>query len=85
MKSYPETFLRGLQDNSVSDSGYVISEAFKFNTNKERTVDDRLELSVNWEDNNEAVDILLSQTKEGKDGKEHLQFKRGFSRLHLRE
>lgn len=65
MSDFPKTFLRGLKGKTViTEEGYVQSEAFSFDTNKDRTKDNMLEMSINWEDCNEAVDLLLCQKKE---------------------
>lgn len=65
MSEFPKTFLRGLKGKTViTEEGYVQSEAFSFDTNKDRTKDNMLEMSINWEDCNEAVDLLLCQKKE---------------------
>lgn len=78
-EAYPETFLRGLSGKTaVTDDGYVLSEAFQFSENKERTKDGMHEMSVNWEDGNEAVDQLLGQKKKDSDA---VQFNIGFCRF----
>lgn len=81
--AYPKTFLRGLiTKGSVTDERYVTSEAFQFQDFRAQRADNYNELSINWEDSDEAVDVLLNQKKESTDD---LQFKVGFVRIPLQK
>ena len=79
--AYPDTLLRGLiTPGSVTQERYVTSEAFLFQDFRKNRSDNYNELSINWEDSDEAVDVLLNQKKEGT---EDPQFKIGFARMSL--
>lgn len=77
--AYPDTLLRGLiTPGSVTSERYVTAEAFQFQDFRQNRSDNYNELSINWEDSDEAVDVLLKQKKEGS---EDPQFKIGFARM----
>ena len=77
--AYPDTLLRGLiTPSSVTSERYVTAEAFQFQDFRQKRSDNYNELSINWEDSDEAVDVLLKQKKEGS---EDPQFKIGFARM----
>ena len=79
--AYPDTLLRGLiTQGSVTQERYVTAEAFQFQDLRNNRSDNYNELSINWEDSDEAVDVLLNQKKEGSEGP---QFKIGFARMSL--
>lgn len=79
--AYPDTLLRGLiTQNSVTPERYVTAEAFQFQDFRNNRSDIYSELSINWEDSDAAVDVLLNQKKEGS---EEPQFKIGFARMSL--
>lgn len=79
--AYPDTLLRGLiTPGSVTQERYVTAEAFLFQDFRKNRSDNYNELSINWEDSDEAVDVLLKQKKEGS---EDPQFKIGFARMSL--
>ena len=79
--AYPDTLLRGLiTPSSVTSERYVTAEAFQFQDFRQKRSDNYNELSINWEDSDEAVDVLLKQKKEGS---EDPQFKIGFARMSL--
>ena len=74
---FPDEFFRGLPNSDcITPEGYVSEAAFRFEnhdlTNRE---DDKCELSINWNDSEEAITKLLEQKKSGKD---ELQFKIGY-------
>lgn len=70
--NYPDSFYRGIPKAEFIDPyGIPNSQAFQF-TDEGRT-DGFFELSINWKDHDEALNILFNQTK--KDGE--LQFKAG--------
>lgn len=78
---YPETLLRGLiTQGSVTKERYVTAEAFQFQDFRKDRTDNYNELSINWEDSDEAVEVLLNQKKEGS---EDPQFRIGFARMSL--
>ena len=61
---YPDFFLRGILNNTqVDENGCVKIDIFQFNENpnEEREF---LELSINWYDNDESLDILFQQKKD---------------------
>ena len=71
---YPEKFLRGIPNNSFMEEGYPNAELFKqFDENPERT-DDYTEISINWNDDEGALDTIFNQKKKDKD---EYQFKVG--------
>ena len=77
--AYPDTLLRGLiTPGSVTSERYVTAEAFQFQDFRKNSSDNYNEQSINWEDSDEAVDVLLRQKKEGS---EDPQFKIGFARM----
>lgn len=57
--SYPEKMIRGLSNqDTIEEDGTVLAAAFQF-----KQVADREELSINWYDNDEALDIAMNQRK----------------------
>lgn len=75
--TFPDEFFRGLPNSDcLSPEGYVSEAAFRFAnyelTNRE---DDKCELSINWNDSEDAIAKLLEQKKPGKD---EFQFKIGY-------
>ncbi|GAB6393326.1 MAG: hypothetical protein MdMp014T_2699 [Treponematales bacterium] len=71
---FPEKLLRGISDkNWIDDNGRISAAAFQFDPGIDRT-DDFEEASINWYDDDEALNILLMQHKESD---ETLQFKGG--------
>ena len=79
--AYPETLLRGLiTSSSVTPERYVTVDAFQFQDFRKNRSDNYNEMSINWEDSDEAVDVLLKQKKEGS---EDPQFKVGFARMSM--
>ena len=76
--SYPEKILRGISDkNWIADDGTISAAAFQFSPNPERT-DDFEEASINWHDDEGALNFLLSKKKENSDT---IQFKGGVAIL----
>lgn len=79
--AYPDTLLRGLiTPGSVTPERYVTVDAFQFQDFRKNRSDNYNEMSINWEDSDEAVDVLLKQKKEGS---EDPQFKVGFARMSM--
>ena len=74
---YPETFLRGIFNNTYVDSEKKPkTHLFYFDKNDKRE-DDLLELSINWEDNQGAINELHTRRKPDGD----LQFEFGVARI----
>ena len=76
MREYPEELYRGISSpNDIVDGGYVSAGAFQFGSYNPEREDEYCELSVNWNDNEESLQVLLNQHKIQKDEK---QFKGGY-------
>ncbi len=76
MNEYPEEFYRGISSpNDITENGYVTAGAFQFDQYDSQRGDEYCELSVNWNDNKDALQVLLDQHKPHKDDK---QFKGGY-------
>ena len=76
MSEYPKEFYRGISSpNDITENGYVTAGAFQFDTYDSQRGDEYCELSVNWNDNEEALQVLLDQHKPQKEEK---QFKGGY-------
>lgn len=78
IEEYPEEFYRGVSSlENVTKEGYVMAGAFKFDNydGNSRGDDGFCELSINWNDNEDAKKILLEQHKPFKEEK---QFKAGY-------
>lgn len=80
MKSFPDYCLRGISDSTcVDEEGEPTSSLFQFsNTHR---VDGFSEESINWMDDNGAIEVLFSQKKEDNS----LQFKYGAAKLSRKE
>lgn len=79
MSEYPDEFYRGISSpNDITDSGYVTAGAFQFDAYDSQRGDEYCELSVNWNDNEEALQVLLNQHKPQKEDK---QFKGGYCKI----
>ena len=74
---YPGDFWRGIPNKDFISNGQVLPDAFQFD--KEVREDGYRELSINWNDCQEALTIALNQRKEN--GK--LQFRGGIANLKL--
>lgn len=72
LETYPEDFFRGITSKDFVKDGVVSPEAFLFDNNESRK-DGYSEASINWNDDSEALTLLLNQKK--KDGS--FQFKGG--------
>lgn len=78
--TFPDTFFRGVQnDSDVDANSYLKSSAFQFGS-EIRSEDGMKELSIIWNDCDEALTVLLNQKK--KDGKV-LQFASGYATIEL--
>ena len=80
-KPLPYNFLRGFntKDCLTKEQNIAIG-AFQFGDHTDERNDNYLEASINWEDDEKAVIILLEQKKEDSD---ELMFKYGYARLPL--
>ena len=74
---YPKDFWRGIPNKDFISNGVVLPSAFQFDD--EIRSDGYKELSVNWNDNDESLEIALSQKKDN--GK--IQFPGGVAQLDL--
>ena len=76
-QNFPEAFLRGLSNKDFVCEGHVLQSAFQFdNTGR---ADNMHEASINWLDDDGAIEVALSQKKDN--GK--LQFQAGVAKLNL--
>lgn len=78
IENYPEEFYRGVSSpNDVTREGYLMAGAFKFDNYEgaSRDNDGFCELSINWNDDEGALKVLLDQHKPFKEEK---QFKAGY-------
>lgn len=78
-KPFPDSFWRGISSKEFVYDGYVLASAFQFD--KDVREDDFVELSINWNDSDEALERVLSQRKAN--GK--IQFSVGAVKLSLPE
>lgn len=80
-KPFPECFLRGFNTNECYTKEHNIAiGAFQFGNHTDKRNDNYHEASINWEDDEGAVKILLEQKK---DETNELMFKYGYARLPL--
>lgn len=80
-KPLPECFLRGFTNKECFTKEQNIAiGAFQFGDHTDKRIDNYHEASINWEDDEGAVKILLEQKKEDTDD---LKFKYGYARLPL--
>ena len=76
MSEYPDEFYRGISSiDYITPEGYVSAAAFQFDPYDSSRDDEYCELSVNWNDNEESLQVLLNQHKPMKEDK---QFKGGY-------
>lgn len=64
MTDYPDEILRGISNNNrdfITEEGYVTQAAFRFDEYNTERCDGFCELSINWVDDEGAVDVLLRQ------------------------
>lgn len=74
MMEYPETCIRGIPNDSYLEDGLPSNRLFsEFKVNPDRD-DDFMEISINWNDNEEALQKIFEQKKKDSDD---LQFKAG--------
>lgn len=76
-KEYPKEFVRGISNKDYIQNGYVLASAFQFDD--QRRKDNKFEASINWLDDDGAIEIALCQRKDN--GK--LQFPAGLAKLNL--
>lgn len=79
-KDFPQEFLRGLASKDFVCDGHVMASAFQFD--EVGRADNMLEASINWLDDEGAIDIALNQRKK-ENGK--IQFSAGVARLDLEQ
>ena len=82
---YPDEFIRGVsRDNAefITEEGYVTQAAFAFDDYDaaSRNDDGFRELSINWLDDDGAIELLLDQMNQRKGGP---QFQGGYVRMSL--
>jgi len=79
--SYPKNILRGIQNNQcITKDGLVSASAFTFHENPDRE-SEFLESSINWKDDDGAIDEILNKTKSNKQGELEKMFKYGYVEL----
>ena len=64
LADYPDELLRGISNKNeqfITPEGYPTQAAFKFDDYNPDREDDFCELSINWVDDEGAVDVLLNQ------------------------
>ncbi|MHC1787386.1 MAG: hypothetical protein AB9880_10035 [Christensenellales bacterium] len=76
-QKYSHDFFRGITDKQNICDGYVMCGAFKFD--EPIRSDGYKELSINWNDNDDALQSMLDQKKED----DRLKFPAGAARLDL--
>lgn len=72
--NYPKSFIRGISGSqSIDQKGYVKADLFMFDEKQKIKRDDnKCELSINWYDDEGAMQEILHRIK-----KDHIQFKVG--------
>lgn len=76
-KDFPQEFLRGLSNKDFAINGLVMASAFQFD---EADRDDgMLEASINWLDDDGAIEVALQQRKENG----RIQFVGGVARIDI--
>lgn len=78
-KEYPKEFLRGISNKDFIQNGYVLASAFQFDD--QGRDDNKSEASINWLDDDGAIDVALKQRKDN--GK--LQFPAGLAKVDLEQ
>jgi hypothetical protein len=78
---YPKELIRGITNNTLLSDGYAGSALFSFQETleSENRSDDFLELSINWRDDDGAIELLMNQKKN-----EHYQFASGVALIKRR-
>lgn len=76
---FAKDFWRGIPNSSFISNNRLSAQAFQFDDNPDRT-DSYRELSINWNDEPESLEVLLSQRKEKDD---QIQFKAGAARIEV--
>lgn len=75
---YPQEFLRGISNKDFIDNGHVLYTAFQFDDTGRN--DGNREASINWLDDDGAIELALNQRKDN--GK--IQFLGGVARIDLK-
>lgn len=74
--SLPEEFFRGISNSTFIINGcYLDKQAFHFDSYDAKRGDNYRELSITWNDNEDALRVLMEQRKPHKD---EYQFKGGY-------
>ena len=76
-ENFPQEFLRGLSSKDFIKNGIVVAAAFQFDSAQRS--DNMNEASINWLDDDGAIETALTQRKDN--GK--IQFSAGVARLDL--
>ncbi len=76
---YPNDFWRGVSSEQQIHENHANSQAFTFKENPERN-DNYFEMSINWNDDPQSIEVLLKQRKANGD----IQFKMGAVNIELK-
>ena len=79
--SYPDEFLRGIpnaSENFITPEGYPTQAVFNFDEYNKERIDGFCELSINWLDDEGAIQVLMNQINPRKNT---FQFQGGYCRL----
>lgn len=76
-KGYPIEFLRGISNKDFVQNGMVLPTAFQFDTQMRE--DNMSEASINWLDDDGAIELAMKQRKDNG----RIQFPAGIARLEL--
>ncbi len=60
---FPDVLLRGISNESDIFDGQVLAQVFQFNPPKEPREDNHNECSINWKDEDCAIDLILHERK----------------------
>lgn len=75
--NFPEDFIRGISNKDFIQDGYVLASAFQFDYHGRE--DNMSEVSINWLDDEKAIELALNQRKENG----NIQFPAGVAKLNL--
>lgn len=77
IREYPDSFFRGIASSNFILNGHILGDAFQFDDAGRS--DNFKELSINWNDSEEALELALTQRKSNG----NLQFTGGVAKLDL--
>jgi len=77
IREYPDSFFRGIASSNFILNGHILGDAFQFDDAGRS--DNFKELSINWNDSEEALELALTQRKSNG----NLQFAGGVAKLDL--